>query len=191
MQNPSFETIKQHVLLKLEGLSPLLTYHSAEHTLDVVKQAERIARDSGIAEREIYLLKVAGMYHDTGFLETYYGHEEKSCELFLNDAATFHFSKADGQIITGIIMATKVPQQPNNLLEAILCDADLDYLGRSDFDIIAGNLKTELFNYGFVKDENEWHQVQVNFLQLHYYHTDSSNTLREPVKKRNYAKLKH
>lgn len=191
MQETSFELIKREVLSKLEGLSPLLTYHSLEHTLDVVNQAERIARDSGVSEREIYLLKVAGMYHDLGFLSTYAGHEEKSCELFLQDSENYHFSKADILKITSIIMATKVPQQPSNLLEAILCDADLDYLGRNDFEIIAGYLKTELYNYGFVQDDTEWKQVQLNFLKLHYYHTDSSNRLREPVKILNYKKLEH
>jgi len=189
MQESSFETIKENVLLKLEALSPSLTYHSINHTLDVVEQAERIARDSAVSEREIYLLKVAGLYHDTGFLKTYMGHEEKSCEYFLQESAQYHFSDADVQMITGIIMATKVPQQPNNLLEAILCDADLDYLGRADFDKIANNLKTELYNYGFINDDHEWKQVQLNFLKFHHYHNDASRSLRDPVKFKNFTAL--
>jgi uncharacterized protein len=189
MQEARYELIKQDVLSKMAALSPSLTYHSVDHTLDVVAQAERIARDSGVSEREIFLLKVAGLFHDMGFLELYVGHEEKSCEYFLEKSADYHFSESDEQIITGIIMATKVPQQPHNLLEAILCDADLDYLGRVDFYEIAGNLKEELLNYGFIHNEDEWKQVQLNFLNFHHYHTASSTALREPVKRQHYHEL--
>jgi uncharacterized protein len=189
MQEASYELIKQEVLLKLEALSPSLTYHSIYHTLDVVEQAERIARQSGVSEREIFLLKVAGLFHDMGFLELYVGHEEKSCEYFLAKSAEYHFSMPDEQIITGIIMATKVPQQPLNLLEAIMCDADLDYLGRDDFFEIAENLKTELLNFGFIQDDAEWKQVQLKFLHFHHYHTAASSALREPVKHEHYKQL--
>jgi hypothetical protein len=65
----------------------------------------------------------------------------------------------------------------------------LDYLGRDDFYEIAGNLKVELLNYGFIKDENEWKRLQLNFLGFHHYHTASSTKLREPVKRAYFHQL--
>ena len=37
MCETSFDPIRARVLKALEGLSPHLTYHSVEHTLDVVR----------------------------------------------------------------------------------------------------------------------------------------------------------
>lgn len=173
----------------LEKLPPELTYHNLGHTVDVLRSCERIAEDEGIGKRELYLLQVASLYHDTGFLYIYTGHEEKSCQLFLEDTRMFPFSDAEKELITGIIMATKVPQKPHSLLQKIICDADLDYLGREDFNIISGELKKEFMHYGFIKNEKEWHDMQVRFLGSHHYHTHSSQRLREPVMKKRWQEI--
>ena len=145
--------------------------------------------DEGVNAKELHLLRIAALYHDTGFLHTYVGHEEQGCELFLKDAERFGFHEADIRTITGLIMATKVPQQPKILLHKIICDADLDYLGRKDFAEIAGRLQKEVLNYDIVKDEEEWHQRQITFLKQHHYHTNSSRLLREPLKKLNLESI--
>ncbi|MEO7524441.1 MAG: HD domain-containing protein [Ferruginibacter sp.] len=189
MVESDFETIYKHVLVKLRDLDPELTYHCIEHTLDVVMHSARVAQDESINEKELYLLKVAALYHDTGFLYTYNNHESKSCEIFLEDSKEFNFKEGDKNIITDLIMATKVPQQPKNLLQKIICDADLDYLGRHDFDEIAERLKVEFLNYGIVADEAEWRHIQSKFLENHAYHTNSSQLIREPIKKKNIKKM--
>ena len=134
MPENGFEKIKTNLLAKLKGLSPDLTYHCIDHTLDILEQSERIANEEGITnERDLFLLKVAALYHDVGFLETYAEHEKKGCDIFLEDAVNLDFTDKEKDIIRGLIMATKIPQQPNTLMEKIICDADLDYLGRNDF----------------------------------------------------------
>ena len=190
MPESDFEIIYKHVLLKLKELDPGLSYHCIEHTLDVVKHSTRVALDESINEKEMYLLKIAALYHDTGFLYAYKDHENKSCEIFLEDSKLFQFREGDKKIILDLIMATKVPQQSKNLLQKIICDADLDYLGRHDFDEIAGRLKKEFLNYGIIADENEWRHLQIKFLENHAYHTNSSQLLREPLKKVNLRKIK-
>ena len=52
-------------------------------------------------------------------------------------------------------MATKVPQSPKNHLEEILCDCDLDYLGRDDFEKISNNLFSEWKEHGLVTNVEE------------------------------------
>ena len=189
MPERHFETIYKHVLLKLRDLDPELTYHCIEHTLDVVKHTARVAMDESINEKELFLLKIAALYHDTGFLYTYKDHEIKSCEIFLEDSKAFHFKDGEVKIVTDLIMATRVPQNPKNLLQKIICDADLDYLGRHDFHEIAARLKTEFLNYGIVASEDEWQQMQLKFLENHAYHTNSSQLIREPIKKANIKKI--
>src|SRR5688572_30635722 len=142
MPENDFEKIQRKVLFKLRGLSPNLTYHCVNHTLDVVEQSGRIASEEGVrGERDLFLLKVAALYHDSGFLETYAEHEKKGCDIFLKDAVNFEFTEDEKDIIQGLIMSTKIPQQPKTHMEQILCDADLDYLGRSDFFEIGDTLR--------------------------------------------------
>ncbi|NEU08310.1 HD domain-containing protein [Flavihumibacter sp. R14] len=185
-----FEKVKSIVLERLSGLNTNLTYHCLDHTLDVVQQSERIAGEENIANcRDLYLLKVAALYHDTGFLETYANHELKSCEIFLADSENFDLSIQEKSIITNLIMATQIPQLPATLLEKIICDADLDYLGRDDFFSIGDNLRREFLSYNIVANDEQWEQLQIKFLQKHQYHTESSQKLREPNKQMNFAKL--
>ncbi len=185
MPESEFDKILNLALKKLEGLDPKLTYHCIDHTIDVIKHSSRIAHDEGVNNREIFLLKIAAAYHDTGFLFKYDGHEEKSCEIFLEDCGRLNLKAADKDLILGLIRATKVPQLPKTLLQRIICDADLDYLGRIDFTEIANRLKTEFLNYSIVPDETRWHELQLKFLEGHHYHTNSSRLIREPVKKAN------
>jgi len=190
MSTGLFEAIETAVFKKLEALSPDLTYHSSGHTRDVVRQSERIAHDEAVSDpRQLFVLKLAALYHDTGFLETYANHEETSCAIFLRECASFGLNAVETSLVTELIMATKLPQDPKTLLQKIICDADLDYLGRSDFDLIAEKLKQEFFVYGLVETEEEWESLQLKFLTTHTYHTASSRRKREPIKQQNLHSL--
>lgn len=190
MPGNSFEKIKTKVLAKLKGLSPDLTYHCINHTLDIMEQSVRIAHEEGITnKRDLFLLKVAALYHDSGFLETYANHEIKSCDIFLADAVNFDFTDKEKDIICGLIMATKIPQQPHTQMEKIICDADLDYLGRKDFFEIGDTLRKEFLHYKIVHNNDEWEKLQLKFLQNHKYHTRASQKQREPFKQQNLSTL--
>ena len=182
--------IKRTVLQKLKGLDTRLTYHSAFHTLDVLEQAEHIATAEGLeGTEEALLLKVAALYHDTGFLRAYNGHEKMSCTIFLEDADRFGFTQEQKDTIVDLIMMTQIPQRPETLLEKIICDADLDYLGRKDFAELAEKLHEEFLNYQVVANNSEWDAMQLKFLSTHHYHTKSSQSKRGLVKQLNLANL--
>jgi predicted metal-dependent HD superfamily phosphohydrolase len=186
-----FKLIKKHVLEKLEGLPPYLTYHNVSHTLDVLKHAEILAYDEGITSvRDLILLKTGALYHDTGFLTTYNGHEERSCELAQQELPNFGFDPKEIEIICGLIRATKIPQNPQNVLENIICDADLDYLGRPDFYIIGNGLFKEFLHQGIVGNEMEWNQLQIGFLEKHSYFTKSCRSKREASKQKHLEEIR-
>ena len=168
----------------LEALDPRLTYHNISHTLDVTQAIENIALQEEISdERTIFLLKTAALFHDTGFLCTYKGHESMSCSIFLSETKDLPLSESERLIVTDLIMATRTPQKPTTHLQSIMCDADLDYLGREDFPSISERLFTEFLNYGFIANKEEWNELQLAFLQAHHYHTHTSKIGREPLKK--------
>jgi predicted metal-dependent HD superfamily phosphohydrolase len=186
-----YNAVYKHVIEKLKGLSPLLTYHCLEHTLDVLEQAQRIAKEEDIKDDEnLFLLQMASLYHDTGFLFVYAGHEAKSCEMANHELPGFGVTGKQIDKICGMIMATKIPQSPTNKLEKIICDADLDYLGRDDFEVISNNLYKEFLEFGFVKDYDDWMKKQIGFFGVHQYFTKSSQQLRHPEKMKHFAQLK-
>jgi hypothetical protein len=190
MYQSVIEEVRKNVCEKLKGLDPHLTYHDLKHTLDVVKQSKRIALEEGIDnERDLLLLEVAAFYHDTGFLRTYANHEEAGCKLFLEDAANYQFTEEDTQTVVGLIMATKIPQSPKTGLEKIICDADLDYLGRDDFFEIGDTLRKEFLHFHIVATDKEWEALQLKFLTAHKYFTNDSKKRREPHKQLHLQKL--
>lgn len=184
MLNKNYKSIQSHILLKLRnGLSKDLTYHTVQHTLDILKHAKRIARNENIhSEEDLFLLKVACLYHDSGFLIAYKGHEEESCNFAKKELPAFGLTKKQVEIICSLIMATKIPQNPGNKMEEIICDADLDYLGTADFFKTSNNLFLELKKKGMVKSKKEWNSIQVSFLNEHRYFTTTSKKLREQQK---------
>jgi predicted metal-dependent HD superfamily phosphohydrolase len=179
--------IKQHVILKLkEGLAENLTYHNLAHTLDVLDQTVKIARKENITDPDdLLLLQISALYHDIGFLETYNGHEERSCAIAAEELSCFGFSQMQITKVLGMIRATRVPQTPLTPLEEIICDADLDYLGRSDFFTIGEGLYQEFLDQQIVANEQQWDMLQIRFLESHRYFTPSS------LRRRQKSKLKH
>ncbi len=179
-----YKNIKSHILLKLgNGLSKDLTYHSVQHTLGILKQAQRIARSENMnREEDLLLLNIACLYHDSGFMITYQGHEEESCNLAKKELPAFGLNKKQIEIVCSFIMATKIPQSPRNKMEEIICDADLDYLGTEDFFKISNNLFKELKKKGLVNSKKEWNFIQISFLKEHSYFTATSKKLRERKK---------
>src|SRR6476646_4930167 len=110
------QTIQTHVLDKLEAnLPPYLTYHNIFHTTDVLKQSMILATEEGINSAEdLFLLQVSALFHDDGFIQTYDGHEEKSCEIASGERGKFGCDERQIAIVCGMIRATRIPQSPKN-----------------------------------------------------------------------------
>ncbi|MEO6290608.1 MAG: HD domain-containing protein [Ginsengibacter sp.] len=179
----NFSTAEEFIFQMLKSKLPAkLTYHGFHHTLDVLDAALKIAKSETLDDEEIKLLRIAVLYHDAGFITIYKNHEEKGCEMAREYLPAYDFTDEEIDIVCNMIMATKIPQSPVTKLEKIICDADLDYLGREDFYDIGKKLFSELNELGMVKDEEEWDNIQKNFLGRHHYLTSFSRLNREPQK---------
>ena len=177
-----YNQAKTYILEKLKGLSSDLHYHSVKHTLDVLNSINVLIEYEGLDGDTATMLRTAALMHDTGFLEVYQNHEEKGCEYAKEWLPQFNYSKDQIAIICGMIMATKIPHQPRTHLEQMICDADLDYLGRNDYDEISELLYLEWQKFGMVTGNKEWLEKQIGFLNLHKYYTDYSILKRRPQK---------
>lgn len=186
-----FQKAKKFILDKLKkDLPKNLTYHSLGHIKDVYKAAEKLAELENVVGDDLTLLLTAVLFHDSGFLIQQKEHERIGCELASKYLPAYEYTEEEITRINGMIMATRIPQTPHNKLEQIICDADLDYLGREDFFTIGNYLFDELCMYGIINNEHEWNKLQVRFLDGHRYFTKSAKKLRKAKKDEHLATVK-
>lgn len=185
---PDFKRAQAYVFARLElELSPDLTYHSARHTReDVLPAAICLGRKSRLASRDLLLLATGALFHDIGFVCSYTDHEEESIAIAQAALPEFDYSSDQVETISRIIRATKLPQSPTNLLEQLMCDADLDVLGRSDFWDLSQALLFERRITGIeMISDADWLVSQERFLLDHTYFTPAAHALRDAGKLRN------
>jgi predicted metal-dependent HD superfamily phosphohydrolase len=157
---------------------------------DVLPAAERLARHSGLNGEAIDLLRVAAAFHDVGFVQGPHGHEARGAHMAGEVLPDYGFSADQVAQIQGMIMATSLPQSPQNLLEALLADADLDVLGRPDFFERNQALREELRLRGEDLPLSKWLAIQLQFLKEHRYFTPAARRLRQQTKEANLARVR-
>lgn len=172
-----------------KSLSPSLYYHSIKHTKDVVKSVERIALLEGVTDEGLFLLKTAAIFHDAGFIEQYDHNEGIGARMAQEILPKYGYTEQHVKTIVELIHATEIPHKPINKLQEIICDADLDYLGRDDFEEIADNLRKELTEMGKIKSRKEWDEIQVKFLNQHQYFTATALGSRQQKKQENLERV--
>jgi len=172
-----------------QELPDKLYYHALHHTYDVLKVCNEYIRRDKIKDYDAKLLRIGALLHDIGFTQTYSDHEAKGQEIAEELMSEFDFLRKDIEVVKGLIWATKIPQSPKTNLERIICDADLDYLGRPDFYPISDQLFAELKDRGILESVNEWNRIQIDFLEKHRYHTDFARKHRQPAKAKRIAEL--
>ncbi|WP_425636394.1 HD domain-containing protein [Algoriphagus yeomjeoni] len=185
-----YRTLRNLVLSDLEANLPkTLTYHALEHTLDVLNVCNQYIKREKIPYKERYLLKVGAIVHDMGFLKGAANHEQVGAGMAENILSDLGVDQRDIDVIKGLVMATKIPQNPQNHLQRIICDADLDYLGRNDYPEISQKLFEELKNMNVISTAKQWKDLQINFLKAHHFHTPFAIKNREPKKQAWLKKL--
>ena len=184
---PDFQSAAQHAIERLEHkLSLLYTYHSMKHTCEeVVGMTGRLADMEGLDEEARVLMITGAYFHDIGFTIQRVNHEQVGAEYIHGVLPQFGYSLRQIEVIQGIILATRIPQTPKNLMEEIVADADLDSLGRIDFWNRSLALRTEMAMLGMYFTDEEWCERQRNFLQQHHYFTASAKQLRDEQKQIN------
>ena len=182
---------KNFIIEKLKKELPgHLSYHNVAHTEDVYGACKQIALSENIQGEDLELLLTAAAFHDSGFIVRAEGHELISCEIARENLPRYGYSAAQMDRVCGMIMATKIPQMPQNHIENVMSDADLDYLGRDDFSEISNKLFLELVATEKIKDEDAWNRLQVKFFDSHHYFTETSKQNRNKKKQQNLDLVK-
>lgn len=151
-------------------LDPRYTYHTLAHTEYVVKQARSLAADAELTPEETEDLLLAAWFHDTGYLDTYDGHEYKSmarAEAWLQEQS---HDPTRIDVIKNLIRATHRNEEAHTELEKILSDADMSNLAADDFRARAELIRTE-WELALNKSYSnvDWAELQLNFMLAHKY----------------------
>ncbi len=164
-------------------------YHNAKHTIDVCTQVEVLGRAEGLNQKELLLVKTAALFHDTGFMADLKDHEIHSVRFSQQILPKYQYSRSEIETISQLIMVTHKDAKPNNLMEKVLKDADLDYLGRADFIPLSEKLWEEICHSRGKISRKEWNKRQKDFLSKHVYYTNTAQELRQVNKEIQLKKI--
>jgi len=186
-----FKGAEKYALDRLtHELSPSLSYHSFCHTKsEVVEQVALLAAEENLSVLNTALVHTAAVYHDIGFIVIRDDHERISAQIAASVLPRYGFNQDHTNMVKGMIMATRLPQKPQNHLEEIVADADLDLLGRADYFIRNRKLRMELALEGHLYSDENWYRNQLFFLQNHRYFTAAARRLRSAQKHENIKQL--
>jgi len=185
-----FLDIQEEVLDMMEqNLPEKLYYHNIKHTIDVVTEVELIGWAEGLNEEEILIVKLAALFHDSGHIISYDDHELNGTVIARKMLRKYNYSDEMLDTICKLIMATQFPPNPQSTLEKVICDSDLDYLGRTDFIPVSNMLYEELKVRKLVGSFNDWNEKQLKFIKKHQYFTDKAQNLREVNKNKQIERL--
>jgi len=184
-------TLKEQVLDLLKNKLPEnLYYHGVDHTLKAIDVAEEYIDHHKLGFHEAQILRLAVLLHDVGYTQSSLNHEEEGVKIAKELMSDLGYTFLQTKVVGDLIRATKVPHRPTNLLERIICDVDLDYLGREDYKQISELLFKELYENSMIDSREEWNKMQVDFLENHKYHTLYARNERQPVKEKWLAELR-
>ena len=177
-----------------DELPSAIKYHNADHTLHptkgVVAVANRIALSENISEHDRELLIAAAYFHDTGYIREYDKNEPIAARMAGRILKLIGYKPDDIKKVQKMILATDLARKPQSLVEKILCDADLDHLGRDDFFKRDGKLRKGRGARGIdVSDEAKWYRGTLALITNHTYYTASQKKLREEKKQQNIKLL--
>ncbi|RFS18950.1 HD domain-containing protein [Chitinophaga silvatica] len=170
---------------------PQLVYHNLTHTQQVVQAAAQIAAHYRLQDEELLAVYVASWFHDIGYLSTDSAHHEEAGAQQAIEFLKQHQVSENVQTLTqGAILATKMPQSPKNLVEQIVCDADLSHLGSKNFPDRNKLLRQEVeLTRQMEIPATKWIGNNIAFLAAHHYWTDYAQTLFKQQKEENLEKL--
>lgn len=188
---PRLKIVAQYIkALFRDELPNGIKYHDADHTLNPTKGVAAIANEIAIAENisehDRELLITAAYFHDTGYIREYDKNEPIAARMAGRILKLIGYKPNEIEKIQNMILSTDLSAEPKTHLEKILCDADLDHLGRPDFLELDAKLREGRRNRGLdVSDDEKWYRGTLDLMKNHKFYTESQKISKEKEKQKN------
>jgi predicted metal-dependent HD superfamily phosphohydrolase len=168
-----------------------LLFHNFEHTQSVVERSKEITAQYNLNEEEQFIVYIAAWFHDTGhLLVDPVNHEMKSVELMKTFITKYTNDEELIRKISDCILATRMPRNPQDELQKILCDADTYHLGTKEFKSTNKQLRKEYELRNIPEPEGGWRKASYDFMMAHEYYTDYCKNLLTAGKMENIERLR-
>lgn len=169
-----------------EKLSKKLVYHTYKHTTETVNEARILGEALHLPPDQMEVLLLAAWLHDSGYTDTYEGHEENSARIASTFLRQENYPEDKTEQVANCIRLARAQEKSTDLLADILLDADLSNLGKKSFNATAELLRVEweIFLNKFYSDF-EWAQLQLEFLEQHNYRTEPARQRYDKQRKIN------
>ena len=175
--------------LFFDRLPKNLLFHNFHHTINVIRGVKEISKHMNLSSPEKEIVLLAAWFHDSGYIVKYIGHEVESQKLAKNWLESQGYPSERTKLVLGCIGATKMPQNPNGLLQEVICDADLYHLSLEEYCQIQFQLKEEInLVFDKVYTDESWMDENLSFIQNHKYFTSYGKEVLEMRKQENYGK---
>lgn len=172
-----------------EELSEKHVYHNLNHTLETTDACREAADYYKLEEKDRTVLLLAALFHDTGYIKTYKGHEEVSKQIAHDFLKKKGFKPEEIEKVVNLIESTKSGHCPGHLLEEVLHDSDHSSVGKKRFFRKAELLRIE---WEFFLDKHfndwEWAQEQQEFILSKHFHTEYFRREYGPRREKNIEK---
>ncbi len=190
-------TESQINLLKTEALAFLRAnldqsyhYHNADHTLDVYHAALEFGCAEKLSPAELETVGVAALFHDFGYLTAPLDNERFVRSHLEDFGSRYGWPAAFTGQVDALVMETAFPYHPVSHLGKILCDADLEYIGRDVFSTEAAKFRQELAEQGRQFTDQQWYALEIDFLERIHFFTAAARVSRDAGKLRNLAAMR-
>ncbi len=186
------DLVQEHVTIHIKNnVSSEFVFHDLMHTQQVVEAVIEMSEEFHFNAEETEMMQIAAWFHDTGYDKGQEGHEERSSEYAEEFLSKKGYSSENIEQIKSAIMATKMPQNPKNLYDKVLGDADMSHLGKKIYWERSSKIRQELMlTRGKVMDEEEWVEFELNFMLKQHYHTPIAELLYDKRKAKNIKQLR-
>ena len=173
-----------------DHLNPDRFYHNLQHAETVVDYASKIAGQYKLDSKSVFIIQASAWFLDTGYVDDPIRPEKKAArvaEKILSEVSV------DPEVIKNIrscILASMLPQKPQNLIQEIICDAAMFHLGAPDFSERSKLMRKErVLIAGKKISKEDWKLRNIELLQNHRFKTEYARELFEEQQKENLSKL--
>ncbi len=174
-----------------EKLDQNYRYHDLNHSLAVTEASQEIGKALDFDETQLEILALAALFHDTGFVETYEGHEEISQRFAKDFLEKNNYPAEKTKHVIHLIGMTKKDQSPETVMDKAMKDADLSNLGRENYFAHLADLRFEWQHFlGQEHSDAEWFKLNHKFVKEHNYFTEAAAFLYGKQSKANQKQLK-